>query len=173
MSSSLAHIPVHKRRRLAATLGLFAMLFVAVAAVSATGPDTAGMKTFVAVALVVAVLLALIGWGVIRSVHLDVAERHLDDAIVSAVRAKGGQLCDCGHEHDPTELHVVDAEPGDACAHDGTGAECAHSCDTCVLASLRPRSTAPAPSPRPSPAPATAGRPSPQPAPRRPAPTRS
>ena len=35
-------------------------------------------------------------------------------------------------EHDPNELHVTDA-----CAHDGTGAACAHDCQTCVLSALR------------------------------------
>ncbi len=39
--SSLSRVPVEKRKQLAATLGLFSVLFVAVAAVSATGPGTA------------------------------------------------------------------------------------------------------------------------------------
>ena len=38
VASSLSRVPVEKRKQLAATLGLFAVLFVAVAAVSATGP---------------------------------------------------------------------------------------------------------------------------------------
>ena len=34
-------------------------------------------------------------------------------------------MCGCGHEHDPTELHVTD----DPCAHDGDGVACTHRCD--------------------------------------------
>jgi hypothetical protein len=162
VSSPLSGIAVEKRRQLAATLGLFAMLFIAVGAVAATGAETAIIKTCVVVALLVAVLLGLMAWGVLRSVKLDAADRRLDAAIEQAVRAQGGQMCDCGHEHDPDELHFTDGEgqhlTGQACAHDGTGADCAHSCDTCVLASLRPAgATEPR---RPSPAPR---RPSPLP----------
>ncbi len=157
VTSPLSGIAVEKRRQLAATLGLFAMLFIAVGAVAATGAETALIKAFVMVALLTAVVLALIAWGVLRSVKLDQADTRLDAAIEAAVRASGAQMCDCGHEHDPDELHVVDAPARSAaCAHDGTGADCTHSCDTCVLAALRP---APAASVR-----------RPQPGPRRPSP---
>jgi hypothetical protein len=160
VTSPLSGIAVEKRRQLAATLGLFAMLFVAVGAVAATGAETALIKAFVMVALVTAVLLALIAWGVLRSVKLEQADHRLDAAIEAAVRSGGGQMCDCGHEHDPDEMHVVDAPATEtssaACSHDGTGADCTHSCDTCVLASLR---SAPAASVR-----------RPQPGPRRPSP---
>jgi hypothetical protein len=171
VTSPLSGIAVEKRRQLAATLGLFAMLFIAVGAVAATGADTALIKAFVMIALLTAVVLALIAWGVLRSVRLDQADTRLDAAIEAAVRATGGQMCDCGHEHDPDEMHVVDAPAGkvqrDACAHDGSGADCAHSCDTCVLASLR---SAPAASVASAgSAPAASGR-RPQPGPRRPSP---
>lgn len=147
VSSPLSTLPVDKRKQLAATLGLFAVLFIAVGAVAATGPGTATIRAFVVVALVVALFLALMAWGVVHSVRLDTAETTLDAAIEQAVAAspKGfGQLCDCGHQHDPTELHITDADVPDqthqhtaACAHDGSGAACAHDCDTCVLSSLR------------------------------------
>lgn len=133
VSSPLSGIDVAKRRQLAATLGLFAMLFIAVGAVGATGPATAVVKGFVAGALVVALLLGLMAWGVLRSVRQDLDERQLDAAIEATLAARGRSLCDCGVEHDPTEMHVVDA-----CAHDGTGTDCTHSCDTCVLAAMRP-----------------------------------
>jgi hypothetical protein len=85
------------------------------------------------------------GWGVLRSVRLDLAEQRLEAAIAEAVQARGGSLCSCGHEHDPGEMHVV----GDPCAHDGAGVGCSHSCESCVLATARRR---PAPGPgRPSP----------------------
>ena len=90
-------------------------------------------------------------------------------------------MCDCGHEHDPDELHFVDGEgqhltgssrpaSGPACAHDGSGTDCAHSCDTCVLASMRldPVAAFDRPTARPAPV-ATAGseRRRPQPGPGR------
>jgi hypothetical protein len=133
VTSPLSGIAIDKRRQLAATLGLFAMLFIAVGAVAATGASTGIVKAFVVIALLVAVFLGLTAWGVLRSVKLDLAEQRLDAAIESAVKARGGAMCDCGHEHDPDEMHVVDA-----CAHDGSGTECEHSCDTCVLTAMRP-----------------------------------
>lgn len=137
MNSSLSSVPVTARRRLAATLALFAVLFAAVGAVALTGRGTAAAPVFSAIALAVAVLLGLIAWGVQRSVRLDLARRQLDDAIEETIAAAGGHaaMCGCGVEHDPDELHVTD---GDACAHDGSGAACSHDCDTCVLAALRP-----------------------------------
>jgi len=132
-------------------------LFIAIGAVAATGASTAIIKGFVAVALVVAALLGLMAWGVLRSIRLDLADKRLDAAIEQAVRASGRSMCDCGHEHDPDELHFVRDENGHfvdgegqhltgakhataatECRHDGTGADCAHSCDTCMLAALRP-----------------------------------
>jgi hypothetical protein len=128
MSSQLSGIPVSRRRRLAATIGLFVALFAAVGAVAATGRNTPAAPVFSGIAFAVAVLLALIAWGLVRSVRLDESEVRLDAAIEAAVRANGAQLCDCGHEHDPGELHVTDA-----CSHDGAGDACAHDCQTCVL----------------------------------------
>jgi hypothetical protein len=158
VTSSLSAIAVRKRRQFAATLGLFAMLFVAVGAVAATGATTALVKAFVVIALLVAVVIALIAWGVLHSARADVAELRLDAAIEQTVRAYGSQLCDCGHEHDPDELHYVGAT---TCAHDGTGTDCAHSCDTCVLSALRaPAADESVPPNRPSPRPR---RPSPSP----------
>jgi len=140
VTAPLSRIPIAKRRQLAATLGLFSVLFVAVAAVTATEPSTAALKAFLVIALLIAIVLALMGWGVANSVKRDLADQRLDDAIEQAIGTRS--LCSCGHEHDPTELHVTD----DPCARDGTGQGCTHTCDTCVLAALRPR-----PRPRPSP----------------------
>jgi hypothetical protein len=164
VTSPLSGIAVEKRRQLAATLGLLAVVFVAVGAVGATGAGSALMKVFVAISLLVAVTLALMAWGVVRSVRLDQSDRRLDVAIEEAMKAGGRSMCDCGHEHDPDELEFVDGEGQHvtgaasraACAHDGTGTDCTHSCDTCVLASM-PRDPVaarrrPQPGPRPSPA---------------------
>ncbi|MDT4977252.1 MAG: hypothetical protein QOG98_3010, partial [Pseudonocardiales bacterium] len=94
----------------------------------------------------VALLLGLMAWGVTRSVRVDLAEQRLDNAIDEAIAASGGTAselaCDCGHDHDEhdhdaDEMHVS----GEPCAYDGTGVECTHSCDTCVLRSLRPSPT--------------------------------
>jgi hypothetical protein len=133
VTSPLSSIAIEKRRQFAATLGLFAMLFVAVGAVAATGASTGVVKAFVVIALLIAVLLGLMAWGVLRSVKIDLDDQRLDAAIEATVKARGGSMCDCGHEHDPSEMHIVDA-----CAHDGSGVGCEHSCDTCVLATMRP-----------------------------------
>jgi hypothetical protein len=133
VTTPISSISIEKRRQLAATLGLFSVLFIAVGAVAATGASSGVVKTFVVIALLVAVLLALLAWGVARSVKLDLAEQRLDAAIDQAVTARGGSPCDCGHDHDPDELHVTD----DPCANDGAGHDCTHTCDTCILAKLR------------------------------------
>lgn len=140
MSSALSRVPIAKRRQLAATVGLFATLFVAVGAVAMTGSGPMVVRVFSTVALVVAVLLALLAWGVARSVALEVAEARLDRAIEQSIRDGNVPLsCGCGHEHDRDELHVT----GDQCHHDGTGADCAHDCQSCVLAAMRPSPSAP------------------------------
>jgi hypothetical protein len=142
VTSPLSEIEIDKRRQVAATLGLFAMLFIAIGAVAATGAATAVVKGFVVVALVLAVLLGLMAWGVLHSIKLDLDDRALDAALEAAVQASGRSMCDCGHEHDPDELHFVDGEgthlTGAKCAHDGTGTDCSHSCETCVFAAMRP-----------------------------------
>ena len=137
MNSALSGVPVARRRTAAATLGLFAVLFLAVGAVAATGTGTGVVRAFAAVALLLAVLLGLLAWGVAHSVKLDLADQRLDAAIAQAVAEHGGALaCGCGHDHDPDELHVTDA-----CEHDGAGETCEHDCETCVLAALRPSPT--------------------------------
>jgi hypothetical protein len=133
VNSRLSFLPIGARRRLAATLGLFTVLFVAVGAVAATGAGSAAAPAFSAIALVIAALLALMAWGIAHSIKLDLAEQRLDRAIEETVAARGASLCSCGHDHDLNELHVTDA-----CAHDGAGAACAHDCETCVLAAMRP-----------------------------------
>ena len=135
MNPALSGIAIDRRRRLAATLGLLAVLCVAVGVVATTGSTPGIVRVFSAVALIFAVLLGLAAWGVTHSVKIDSAERRLDAAIEDAVASNDGALSfGCGHEHDVDEMHVS-AEP---CAHDGAGTGCTHSCDTCVLASLRP-----------------------------------
>jgi hypothetical protein len=138
VTSPLSGLPVDGRRRLAATLGLFAALFVAVGLVATTGSTPGVVRVFSAVALIVAAVLALTAWGVARSVKIDVREQRHDKAIERAIAARGGATpCGCGHDHDMDELHVSD----DQCAHDGAGTDCTRSCESCVLATLRPLPT--------------------------------
>jgi hypothetical protein len=147
--SSLSAIPIERRRRLAATVGLFAVLFITVGVVALTGTTPGTVRVFSAVSLTIAALLALIAWGISHSVRIDVAEQRLDAAIdeaMAARRARGATdiTCGCGHEHDPDEMHVVGGRhdvTDDSCAHDGTGTDCTHNCVSCVLRSLRPSPT--------------------------------
>lgn len=125
MSSALSAIPPARRRQVAATLGLFATLFVAVGAVACTRLDDAAVRVFAVVALVTAALLALIGWGLAHSVRVD-----------ATAPAHHGSACGCGHDHDVSEMHVTGG-----CAHDGTGVGCDRDCDSCALAALRPSPT--------------------------------
>lgn len=141
VSTSLSSLSVARRRHIAATLGLFAMLFLAVGAVAATGQSTTVVDVFVVIALIIALMLALLAWGVLHSITLDRAAvrsvdegRRIDAAIEQALAEQGGGLtCGCGHDHDPDELHVTD----DPCSRDGSGHECSHTCDTCVFSRLR------------------------------------
>jgi len=134
MGSPLSNVPIGMRRRAALTVGLFAALFVAIGAVSATGRGSAA-PVFAAIAFVVAVLLALIAWGTQHSIKIDSSDEALDRGLEAAL-AEFGVGCGCGHDHDPDELHVTDAPPAQ-CAHDGHGATCSHDCQTCVLATMR------------------------------------
>jgi hypothetical protein len=144
VSVPLSAVPRAKRKQLAATLGLFAVLFVAVGAVALAGRGDLAVAVFAAVAIALGLLLALASGGVLHNLRTEFREEQaaridasLDAAITEALAKQGyGSLCSCGHEHDPTELHVTDAEP---CTHDGTGTDCARDCETCVLAASRPR----------------------------------
>ncbi len=130
VTTALSALPAATRRRGALGLFGFAALFAIVGVLSLFGGHVVLLVLGIAI-LVMALTLALAGWGMWRSIRVDASEKELDRAIEYAMAAHGG-MCDCGHEHDPEELHVTDA-----CAHDGTGAVCAHDCQTCVLAALR------------------------------------
>ena len=129
MPSQLSSLPVERRRRAAATVGLMATLLVAVGIVPWVGSAPGTVRVFSTIALAAAVLLGLVAWGLLTSIRADTAESQLDAAINSAADSAGFGGCDCGHEHDPDEMHVTDACPsGDACAHD---------CATCLLGAAR------------------------------------
>ncbi len=146
MSAALSSIPARKRQQLAGMLAGFAALFVAIGLVAATNASSAALKIIVVIAFVIGVLLGLLAWGVVASVRHDRGEQRISAALDAALAASGKSLrdltCGCGHEHDPDELHVVDEDGSPACAHDGAGTDCAHTCETCVVAQLRPLPTA-------------------------------
>jgi hypothetical protein len=115
-------VPVERRRRAAAAVGLLATLLVAIGVVPWVDAAPGALRAMSIVALVAASLLGLVSWGLLASVGDDRAEAHLYAAIASAVGGLG-----CGHDHDPDEMHV-------ACP---SGDVCTHSCDTCVLSQER------------------------------------
>jgi hypothetical protein len=131
--SRLSAMPTRSRRHIAAVLAVFATLFAALGTVAATQAGTVLVQALVAVALLIALLLALLAWGFGYSIKVDASEAAVDAAIGRVLAQQPESLCSCGHEHDPTELHVSDAE----CAHDGTGVGCSHDCETCILAAMR------------------------------------
>jgi NhaP-type Na+/H+ or K+/H+ antiporter len=112
-------------------VGVFAALFLTIGAVAVTGSGVASV-VYAVLGFVVGAVLGLLAWGLLRTISIDVASELLDRELEHAVAASGANMCGCGHEHDPDELHVTDA-----CAHDGAGAACSHDCATCVLAGLR------------------------------------
>jgi len=114
VSSSLSSVPVERRRRAAAAIGLLATLLVAIGVLPWVSVASTGLRVMSAVALVAGLTLALVSWGLLASAGADRAEARLDAAIASTVADAG-----CGHDHDPDEMHVAGACPsGDACAHD-------------------------------------------------------
>jgi hypothetical protein len=117
-------VPVDRRRRAAAVAGLLATLLVAIGVLPWVSVASAGLRVMSVVALVAGLTLALVSWGLLASAGADRAEARLDAAVASTIAG-----FDCGHDHDPDEMHVAGACPsGDACAHD---------CAACLLGAGR------------------------------------
>ncbi|HEY7047086.1 MAG TPA: hypothetical protein VH373_07685 [Jatrophihabitantaceae bacterium] len=129
MPSQLSSVPVARRRRAAAACGVAAVLLVAVGVLPWAGSAPTALRVLSVVVLVAAVVVALIGWGLLAGVRADTTEARVDAAIIEAVEAAGFAGCDCGVEHDPDEMHITDA-----CPSEGT---CGHDCATCKLAALK------------------------------------
>jgi hypothetical protein len=128
VTTPLSAVPAERRRRAARLAGFLALIMVAVFVVAWLRPAPAVIRLFATMALLGAVLLGLMAYGLLRSLRLDAHQARLDAAVRGAL-ADADAACDCGHDHDPTEMHVTDGAP--AC---GRGATCDHSCAECVLA---------------------------------------
>ena len=148
MNSTLSAIPAARRRHLAALLGLFGALFLAVGAVALTGNAPGAVRVFAAVALTGALLLGLTAWGVAASVRMERSTAQLDAVIEESIAGLGDHealRCGCGGDHDPDEMHVRGTDPDAAvdataasCPASGqaagaVAADCPHSCAACVL----------------------------------------
>jgi hypothetical protein len=129
MSSQLSSVPIARRRHAALMCGLTAVMLVAVGVLPWVKSAPVALRVVSVLALVAAVVVGLIGWGLLTSVRADVSEAHVDAAITETVEAAGFGGCDCGQEHDPDEMHITDA-----CPSEGT---CTHDCPTCKLAELK------------------------------------
>lgn len=131
MASQLASIPPATRRRAAVVVGFFSAMFLAVGVIALTGDMATIIKVLGVVVLIGAAVLALITWGLLNSIRVDRISAELDAELLQAI-AEHDRTCGCGTDHDPDEFHTTE------CAHDGRGDACAHDCDTCALAALRP-----------------------------------
>ena len=127
----MSAVPAERRRRAARSAGLLAFIMLAVFVVVWLRPAPVVIRLFGTMALIGAIFLGLIAWGLLRSLRLDAREAQLDAAVMDALAGAGGGV-GCGHDHDPTEMHVTDAEP--TC---GAGPACDHTCAECVLARSR------------------------------------
>jgi hypothetical protein len=117
MSSSLSGVPIERRRRAAWAAGLLAAVMTIVFVLAWVRPAPGVVRLLATVALLGAVVLGLMTWGVVRSIRLDRADAALDTAIAST----GATICHCGRDHDPDEMHVTDAAPGRRCVGSSDG----------------------------------------------------
>jgi hypothetical protein len=117
-------IPLARRQGAATTAAIFAGLLLTVGLLPWILAAPAAVRVLSAVSLLAGVFLALLSWGLARSVRQDLHETALDAALVRIAPQAG-----CGHDHDPDELVVMDPD-ADQCP---SGGACTHSCDTCAL----------------------------------------
>ena len=98
MAFQLTSVPIERRRRSAATAGLLATLLVAVGVVSWVGAAPTALRVLATIALVAAVPVALVGWGLLTSIRADRAEARLDAAIAAAVADACTSVAACTHD---------------------------------------------------------------------------
>jgi hypothetical protein len=75
---------------------LLAFVMLAVFVVVWLRPAPVVIRLFATVALLGAVFLGLVAWGLLRSLRLDAREAQLDAAVRDALVDAGGAI-DCGH----------------------------------------------------------------------------
>jgi hypothetical protein len=138
VSAELSRVPIERRRRASALLAGLAVLLVVVGVLPWLSPSTLAVRVLAVAVLVAAALVGLVAWGLLHSVALDrqrAAESDLDAVLVETATAAGQSGCACGHDHeDPSELHITDLECEGSTA---ASPSCPHTCESCVLATLR------------------------------------
>ena len=85
MASQLSAVPIERRRRAAATAGLIAALLLVAGVMPWIEPAPSVLRVMATIALVAAVLVGLVGWGMLTSIGADRAEARLDAAAAAAV----------------------------------------------------------------------------------------
>jgi hypothetical protein len=95
VSSPLSAVPFDRRRRAARSAELLAVVLVAVFVVAWVRPAPGVVRVFTSLGLAGAVLLALMSWGVRRTIKVDAEARAIDAAIAQSDLPP----CNCGHAH--------------------------------------------------------------------------
>lgn len=127
MPDSLSAVPAAQRRVAARALGVVSPLLIVVGLLCWLSGAPAVIRVLATLVLLTGLVTAAVAWGLAHSLTLDA--RRADEQALDAVLETVGGGCSCGHDHDPTEMHITDCSPD---SHD-----CTHSCETCVLAGLR------------------------------------
>ena len=129
VTSQLSAVAPAQRRTAARIAGLFAAVLLIVGVTPWLRDSPTALRALAVVVLLAAVTLALVAWGLVRSVALEQASSSVDAAVEAAMAAGGHQMCDCGEAHDPDEMHITDACPSEGA--------CNHDCATCKLTALK------------------------------------
>jgi cytochrome c-type biogenesis protein CcmH/NrfG len=98
MTSQLSAVPIERRRRAAAVAGLVAALLVAAGVMPWLDPAPSVLRVLATIALVAAVLVGLVGWGLLSSIRADQAEARLDAAIAAALADACTSVDACTHD---------------------------------------------------------------------------
>jgi hypothetical protein len=98
MGSQLSAVPMQRRRRSAAAAGLIAALLVAAGIMPWVAPAPSVLRVLATIALGAAVLVGLVGWGLLTSIRADQAESRLDAAIAAAVADACTSVDTCTHD---------------------------------------------------------------------------
>jgi hypothetical protein len=134
MQRQLATVPLARRRRAIAVLFLLALLLIVAGTLPWVRPAPVSVRVIAVAALLSGLLGLLIAWGLATSVRLE--RRRAAEAEIDSVLAAAGGGCDCGHDHG-ADAHEAHPEPA-ACAPGADANDsCPHTCEACVLSTLR------------------------------------